>query len=36
MLTRRAVTAGAFARAVRWTHYPLYYMDFRSDNLAFT
>lgn len=22
-------------RAVRWTHYPLYYMDFRSYNLAF-
>ncbi len=22
-------------RAVRWTHYPLYYMDFRGDNLGF-
>jgi peptide/nickel transport system substrate-binding protein len=23
-------------RSVRWTHYPLYYMDFRSYNLSFT
>jgi peptide/nickel transport system substrate-binding protein len=23
-------------RAVRWTHYPLYYMDFRSYDLSFT
>ena len=22
-------------RSIRWTHYPLYYMDFRSDNLSF-